>query len=293
MKRTNSKILMALSMKDDDNQSTTTLENPSTYSGESTNGRGLVKVSSRVNIATQEAQIMDQTGQTNQITVKEEQFKNALQPNLGYDLSQIKSHYKHRRYLRQQMMVLRYGEIFFLAARENVNGINQWHEDVLCYARYSMMETVLISTNLSDKSKSFFIDASALMPTFRKAYANNTVVMVKDCINDTQDPQYYFLREFLEQKEIKTLRPYRTSMVSLQIIDDDQYLFKKCLTNSIERMRKNLMQGSNIESEQISLLFSDCIENHPEDIERYANVIGSIQTSFLEKLGVQFDRMYT
>jgi len=146
-------------------------------------------------------------------------------------------------------MVLRYGEIFFLTARENINGQNEWHEDVLCYARYSLMETCLIATNLSDKTKSFFIDASALMPTFRKAYANNTVVMVKDCINETNDPQYYFLREFLEQKEIKTLRPYRTSMVSLQIIDDDQYLFKKCLTNSIERMRKNLMSGSNIESE--------------------------------------------
>jgi len=118
-------------------------------------------------------------------------------------------------------MVLRYGEIFFLTARENINGQNEWHEDVLCYARYSLMETCLIATNLSDKTKSFFIDASALMPTFRKAYANNTVVMVKDCINETNDPQYYFLREFLEQKEIKTLRPYRTSMVSLQIIDDD------------------------------------------------------------------------
>ena len=146
-------------------------------------------------------------------------------------------------------MVLRYGEIFFLTARENINGQNEWHEDVLCYARYSLMETCLIATNLSDKTKSFFIDASALMPTFRKAYANNTVVMVKDCINETNEPQYYFLREFLEQKEIKTLRPYRTSMVSLQIIDDDQYLFKKCLTNSIERMRKNIMSGSNIESE--------------------------------------------
>lgn len=65
-------------------------------------------------------------------------------------------------------------------------------------------------------------------------------------------------------------------MISLQIIDDDQYLFKKCLTNSIERMRKNLISGTNIESEQISLLFSDCVENNPEDIERFANVIGSI-----------------
>jgi len=40
------------------------------------------------------------------------------------------------------------------------------------------------------------------------------------------------------------------------------------------------------------LLFSNCIENRPEDIERFANMIGSIQASFLDKLGVAFDKMY-
>jgi hypothetical protein len=46
-------------------------------------------------------------------------------------------------------MVLRYGETIFLSARSIDNG-NKWEENILCYARYSMMETVIIATNLSD-----------------------------------------------------------------------------------------------------------------------------------------------
>lgn len=64
------------------------------------------------------------------------------------------------------------------------------------------------------------------------------------------------------------------------------------MTNSIERMKRNLITGDSIESEQISLLFTDCIEHNPEDIERFANVIGSIQASFLDKLNVTFDKMF-
>ena len=44
-------------------------------------------------------------------------------------------------------MVLRYGEIFFLTAR----GENAWHEDILAFARYSLMETIIIAINLSDE----------------------------------------------------------------------------------------------------------------------------------------------
>lgn len=116
--------------------------------------------------------------------------------------------------------------------------------------------------------------------------------MVKDCIREIEEPKYYFLREFLELREMKTLRPYRSSIVSLQIIMDDQYIFKKCLTTSIERMKRNLFTGESIESEQISLLFTDCVEHNHLDIERFANIIGSIQTSFLDKLNVSFDKMF-
>jgi hypothetical protein len=81
-------------------------------------------------------------------------------------------------------MVLRYGEIFFLTAREKEN---EWHEDVLTFARYSMMETVIVAINLSDSNRSFYVDSSALMPTFRKAYSNNTVIMVKDLLNNVNE----------------------------------------------------------------------------------------------------------
>ena len=40
------------------------------------------------------------------------------------------------------------------------------------------------------------------------------------------------------------------------------------------------------------MLFSDCIESHPTDIARFANVIGSIQHSFLDKLGVNFRELF-
>lgn len=81
-------------------------------------------------------------------------------------------------------------------------------------------------------------------------------------------------------------------MISVSICDDDQFIFKKCLTTSIERTKKNLVSGRSIETEQISLLFTDCVEYNPQDLERFANVIGSIQQSFLDKLNVSFKDLF-
>jgi hypothetical protein len=50
-----------------------------------------------------------------------------------------------------------------------------------------MMETVIVAINLSDSNRSFYVDSSALMPTFRKAYSNNTVIMVKDLLNNVNE----------------------------------------------------------------------------------------------------------
>lgn len=44
-----------------------------------------------------------------EITQKERQFRQEVGEDFGFDLSKINSHYEHRRYLRQQKMVLRYG----------------------------------------------------------------------------------------------------------------------------------------------------------------------------------------
>ena len=73
--------------------------------------------------------------------------------------------------------------------------------------------------------------------------------MVKDCISEMEEPQYYFMREFLLQRQHQSLGPFRSSITSVQIIVDDPYLFKRCLTSSVQRMKKTLTTGGNIEAE--------------------------------------------
>jgi len=122
--------------------------------------------------------------------------------------------------------------------------------DIIVYARYSLMETCIIATSLCDEQKKFRMDLSQLLPTFKKAYPNNTVVMVKSLISDMgSDPEYYFLREFIELRQLKSLPAYRSMMISVTICEDDQFIFKKCLTNSIERTKRNLLSGKSIENE--------------------------------------------
>jgi len=49
--------------------------------------------------------------------------------------------------------------------------------DVLSFARYSLMNTALISINLSDTDRSFFVDLQELYKTFSKTIKDNTVIM--------------------------------------------------------------------------------------------------------------------
>jgi hypothetical protein len=52
--------------------------------------------------------------QDGKVGIKEQQFKQALAPEQGFDLSQVNSHYQSRRNLRREKMVLRYGELILL-----------------------------------------------------------------------------------------------------------------------------------------------------------------------------------
>ena len=90
----------------------------------------------------------------------------------------------HRRRLRKEKMVLRYGEYIALSARDQEFNLIS---DVLVYARYSLMETVIIATSLADHSQRIFLDLSQLLPTFKKNYPNNTVVMIKNVISDENE----------------------------------------------------------------------------------------------------------
>lgn len=152
--------------------------------------------------------------QDGKIAQKEQQFKQKLEPVKGFDLSMINTHYQHRRRLRKDKMVLRYGELIYLGAKDMENKSDG---DILCYARYSLMETVLIATNLTETNKKFQLELTSLIPIFKKAYSNNTVVMVKNLISDSMEPEYFFLREFVELRQVKQLASFRSLMISLTI----------------------------------------------------------------------------
>lgn len=153
--------------------------------------RGLPKVRSGLNIAN----IYTEAKEGPPIQQKERQFVESLEASRGFDLSQVNTHYQHRRALRREKMVLRYGQLIMLTARDQDR---KFISDILVYARYSLMETAIIATNLSDQNRRFFLDLSQLLPVYQKAYTNNTVVMIKNIISDDKDPEYYFLREFIE-----------------------------------------------------------------------------------------------
>ncbi len=53
---------------------------------------------------------------------------------------------------------------------------------------------------------------------------------------------------------------------------------------SLERTKQKLASGQSIESESISLLYTDILEQSPQDVVKFANVIGTLQETFLEKL---------
>ena len=133
-------------------------------------------------------------------------------------------------------MVLKYGELIMLSAK---NQKNELLSDILVYARFSLSETVVIATNMSEKPQSFYLNMQNLLPTFKQAYSNNTVVIVKSVLtqDNNNEPDYLFLREFIETRNLKSLPAYRSMMISVTICEDDQYIFKKSLTTSIERTK--------------------------------------------------------
>jgi hypothetical protein len=57
-------------------------------------------------------------------------------------------------------MVLRYGEVVYLSAKDFDGLIIS---DVLCYARYALMETAIIATNMTDYNKKFYIDINDII----------------------------------------------------------------------------------------------------------------------------------
>jgi len=54
--------------------------------------------------------------------------------------------------------------------------------DVLSFARYTLMETAIVATNLSESTKKFWIDMQRLKNLLGQIYGANAVVMTYDLL---------------------------------------------------------------------------------------------------------------
>jgi len=139
-----------------------------------------------------------------------------------------------------------------VARNETTPERNTWLNTVLAYGRFSLMETAIISTNLTDQTQKFFVDHKRLENLFTKTCGVNTVVMVKDLLDSVKAPEYYFLREFISTERYQSLPPFGSSIVLITVCPDDKFVFQNALKSSIMRTKEKLLNGLDISAEQIS-----------------------------------------
>jgi len=139
MKKTSSQLMLALQAGTEESTQPTMAEEQKAST--------MVKVRSSNNLA---AAVIEQTkDDPARLEIK---FKEGIGAQQGYDLSKISTHYNHRRMLRREKMVFRYGE--FAALRcindEEAGKEQNFVSNVLSFARYTLMETAIVATNMSD-----------------------------------------------------------------------------------------------------------------------------------------------
>lgn len=94
------------------------------------------------------------------------------------------------------------------------------------------------------------------------------------------------MREFTSIKHLQTLAPFSSSMQIITVCPDDKFTIQKVLASSIERTKHKLLNGKDIESEQISLLLMDCLKNHKSDALGFARTVGGLIETFLGEMDV-------
>ena len=80
-------------------------------------------------------------------------------------------------------MVFRYGELASLRCmNDEVKDSMGFVPNVLSFARYTLMETAIVATNLSDETQKFWIDMQRLKGLLGQIYGANAVIMTFDLL---------------------------------------------------------------------------------------------------------------
>ena len=188
-------------------------------------------------------------------TKKKEDSHLEVQP--GFDLKKINLHYEHRRKLRSNKPVLRFGQMIMLDAKHS-EGI---HPYILAFARFSPSETAIIATNFTDRNVSFYIDLRNLLPIMQKGYPPNIVVLYSDWLTDG-DKDYYFLNELAHEKIPMALKPFSSLCRGIVICNNDPYAYAVALEKSSIRLNTKMIRGQDCSSAQLCQQLNDTLATY-------------------------------
>jgi starch synthase len=188
---------------------------------------------------------------------KDEEITQQLGPQFGFDLKKIHLHYEHRRRLRKEKPVLRYGDLVILEAKHSEGT----HPHVFAFARFSPSETAVIAINFTDRNVSFYIDMNNLLPLMQKHYPPNIVVLFSDWILDGKK-DYYFLHELINSKVFMTLKPFASLCRGIMICKNDPYAFAVALEESAIRLNTKIIKNTDCSSSQLCLLLLDIVSKY-------------------------------
>ena len=80
-------------------------------------------------------------------------------------------------------MVFRYGELAALRCMNDEQSKEQpFVSNVLSFARYTLMETAVVATNMSETTQKFWVDLTKLKNILGQIYGANAVVITCDLL---------------------------------------------------------------------------------------------------------------
>lgn len=212
----------------------------------------------------------------NELKMKQERYQKELGPEYGFDLQKIRHHYIHRRSMRHEKDVLKFGELIPLVMKHD----HGWHKQVLAFARYMPDEIAIIAINLNEHPVKGYIDLSALAPYLDKESAE--IYSIGEWFNPDSD-DYYFKEELLKDHHIISILPYRSEIKGIYQSDVSSDI---AFGRSIERLKEKIIQNLSIDGSYSVFNMMKLIGDPSLKYKEIANSFGNIYEYFLSHYSV-------
>lgn len=206
---------------------------------------------------------------------KEQNFQKELGPEIGFDITKIKLHYKHRRELRAEREVLRLGELVPLVFKHD----HGWHKQVVAFARCLPSEIAVILINMNEHPVLGYFELNKIggyLP------GEGTCVFSFSNWFEKVEDQYFFKEEVLSERHYAKIKPYQSNIISIL---PSNISSQDCLQDSVRRLKESFSRGSGLEGNYLIQKLETYLksENFKAALPEIINTIGILHKECIDR----------